>query len=132
MVGDSDIVRTEHVVELYRLIPNAKLAVLPDTDHIGILVQHAEWTAGMITEFLSAPMPDEPQKGQLEALEHDFPKGIGRPATDALLAAGYTHLEQLTRVKAGDIKALHGVGPKAIDILRETLAEKDLSFADKH
>lgn len=130
MVGDSDIVRTEHAVELYRLIPNAKLAVLPDTDHIDILVQHAEWTAGMITEFLSAPMPEETQKEQLEELEHDFPKSIGRPATNALLVAGYTRLEQLTRVREVVIKQLHGVGPKAIKILRAMLAEKGLSFDD--
>jgi pimeloyl-ACP methyl ester carboxylesterase len=131
MVGDSDIVRTEHAVELYRLIPNTKLAVLPDTDHIGILVQHAEWTAGMITEFLSAPVSEETQKEQLEELEHDFPKSIGRPATDALLAAGYTRLEHVTRVREADIKALHGVGPKAINILRATLTEMGLAFADK-
>ena len=124
MVGDNDIVRTEHAVDLYRLIPNAKLAVVPDTDHVGILGQHATWTAGMISEFLSAPMPEQP-----EALEHDFPKAIGRPATNALLAAGYTRLEQLTRVREADIKQLHGVGPKAINILRATLAEKGLSFA---
>ena len=29
MIGDADIVRAEHAVEMYRLIPNAKLAVLP-------------------------------------------------------------------------------------------------------
>jgi hypothetical protein len=62
--------------------------------------------------------------------ESDFPKSIGRPATGALLAAGYTRLEQLTRVREVDIKRLHGVGPKAINILRATLAEKGLSFAD--
>ncbi len=131
MVGDNDIVRTEHAVELYRLIPNAKLAVLPDTDHVGILVQHAAWTAAMISEFLSAPMPEETEQAQLEDLEHDFPKSIGRPATNALLVAGYTRLEQLTNVREVDIKQLHGVGPKAIKILRETLAAKGLSFADK-
>lgn len=126
VVGDSDIVRTEHAVELYRLLPHAKLAVLPDTDHIGVLVQHAEWTAAMIAEFLSAPLPEKEQSAELA---HDFPKGIGRPATGALLAAGYTQLEQLTRVREVDIKQLHGVGPKAIKILRATLAEKGLSFA---
>lgn len=131
MVGDSDIVRTEHAVELYRLIPNAKLAVLPDTDHVGILVQHAAWTAGIITEFLSASMPETIQPEQPEALEHDFPKSIGRPATNALLAAGYTRLEQLTKVRETDIKALHGVGPKAIKILSSTLAQKGLSFANR-
>jgi pimeloyl-ACP methyl ester carboxylesterase len=131
IVGDSDIVRTEHAVDLYRLIPNAKLAVLPDTDHVGILVQHAAWTAGMITEFLSTPMPETAQPEQPETLEHDFPKSLGRPATDALLAAGYTRLEQLTRVRESDIKALHGIGPQAIKILSSTLAEKGLSFANR-
>jgi pimeloyl-ACP methyl ester carboxylesterase len=131
MVGDNDIVRTEHAVELYRLIPDAKLAVLPDTDHIGILVQHAAWTAGMVGEFLSAPMPEKTEQGPLEEREHDFPKSIGRPATNALLAAGYTRLEQLARVREVDIKQLHGVGRKAIKILRAELAEKGLSFSDK-
>lgn len=60
---------------------------------------------------------------------HDFPKGIGRPATNALLHAGYISLEQLTTVTAKQIADLHGVGPKAIRILKETLAQKGLSFA---
>lgn len=129
IVGDGDIVRTEHAVELYRLIPDAKLAVLPDTDHVDIVVRHAEWTASMVNEFLNTPMPEQTQKEQLEEQEHDFPKGIGRPATGALLAAGYTRLEDLTMVTEGDIKQLHGVGPKAIRVLHEALAEKELSFA---
>ncbi len=33
MVGDRDGLRVEHVVECYRLIPNAQLAVLPNADH---------------------------------------------------------------------------------------------------
>lgn len=126
MVGDSDIVRTEHAVDLYRLIPHASLAVLPATDHVGILIQRAGWLAGMIADFLDAPMLPESQP----TAAHDFPKSIGSPATRALLEAGYTRLEQLTRVREADIKALHGVGPRAINILRETLAEKGLSFAD--
>jgi len=69
-------------------------------------------------------------KSQSETPEHDFPKSIGRPATSALLVAGYTRLEQLTKVSEADIQKLHGVGPKAIGILRATLAEKGLSFAD--
>lgn len=129
MVGDSDIVRTEHAVDLSRLIPNAKLAVLPATDHIGILVQRAAWLAAMITDFLDAPMSQE--SSQDDQPESDFPKSIGHPATDALVAAGYTRLEQLTRVTERDIKQLHGVGPKAITILRATLAEQGLSFAKK-
>jgi hypothetical protein len=60
--------------------------------------------------------------------ETDFPRQIGRPATGALAAAGYTRLEQLTHVTEAELLKLHGVGPKAIRILRETLAAQGLSF----
>jgi NAD-dependent DNA ligase len=59
---------------------------------------------------------------------HDFPK-IGAPATGALIHAGYTRLEQLTKFSEKELLALHGVGPKAVRILREALAEKGLAFA---
>jgi hypothetical protein len=131
MVGDRDIVRAEHAVELYRLIPQATLAILPATDHIGILFQRAEWLTAMMSDFLDAAPPAETPKADLEEGEHDFPKHIGRTATSALLAAGYTRLEQLTKVRETDIKMLHGVGPKALNILRTMLAEKGLAFTDK-
>jgi len=57
----------------------------------------------------------------------DFPK-IGAPATRALEAAGYSRLEQLTRITEAELGQLHGMGPKALVILRETLQEKGLSF----
>ena len=60
----------------------------------------------------------------------DLPK-IGAPATSALALAGYTQLAQLTHVSAAELLKLHGVGPKAIRILRETLAAKGLAFADE-
>jgi uncharacterized protein YdhG (YjbR/CyaY superfamily) len=56
-----------------------------------------------------------------------FPK-IGAPATRALEAAGYTRLEQLTKVSEAELGQLHGMGPKALGILREALKEKGLSF----
>ncbi|TMC15652.1 MAG: alpha/beta hydrolase [Chloroflexi bacterium] len=67
MAGDSDIVRLEHVVELFRLLgggvpgdnvglPNSQLAVLPGTTHI-TLVDRADWLISMITGFLDAPRP---------------------------------------------------------------------------
>jgi hypothetical protein len=58
----------------------------------------------------------------------DFPK-LSQPAHRALAEAGYTHLEQLTKVTPADLLKLHGFGPKAIRILRQALAEKGLSFA---
>lgn len=60
--------------------------------------------------------------------EHDFPK-IGQPATRALLAAGYTSLDQLTKLTEADILKLHGMGPKALGILRQALAGQGQAFA---
>jgi hypothetical protein len=44
--------------------------------------------------------------------KHDFPAGMGKPATRALVAAGYTNLEQLSRVTESELLKLHGMGPK--------------------
>jgi pimeloyl-ACP methyl ester carboxylesterase len=68
IIGDSDIVRPEGAVELFRLLgggvpgdfaglPRSQLAVLPGTTHVG-LVDRAEWLASMIPPFLDAPMPE--------------------------------------------------------------------------
>ncbi len=60
---------------------------------------------------------------------HDLPAGIGRPATNALTAAGYTRLDQLTTATEADILKLHGVGPKAVGMLRDALAACGMAFA---
>lgn len=52
----------------------------------------------------------------------DLPKGIGRPATQALINAGITTLAQLRRMGEAELLAMHGVGPKAVGILREALS----------
>jgi pimeloyl-ACP methyl ester carboxylesterase len=57
MIGDADIVRPEHAVEMFRLLPHAQLAILPGTDHMTI-VKRADWQVSMIEAFLDAPMPD--------------------------------------------------------------------------
>jgi len=55
MIADGDIVRPEHAVEMFRLLPHAQLAVLPGTDHM-TLVNRAEWQVSMIKAFLDAPV----------------------------------------------------------------------------
>jgi hypothetical protein len=57
-----------------------------------------------------------------------LPRGIGRPATRALLAAGYSDLAQLDGVPAAELLRLHGVGPKAVPVLREALVARGLSL----
>jgi pimeloyl-ACP methyl ester carboxylesterase len=63
VVGDRDIVRLEHAVELSRLLPNARLLVLPagHGDYLGEIVaapdaeRYPQLTAGLIEEFLALP-----------------------------------------------------------------------------
>jgi pimeloyl-ACP methyl ester carboxylesterase len=56
MAGDADIVRPEHAVQMFRLLPHGQLAMLPGTDH-GTLLQRPDWVVSMIEAFLDAPMP---------------------------------------------------------------------------
>ena len=60
----------------------------------------------------------------------EFPRTIGKVAARELSAHGYTRYEQLTSVAATALLAIHGVGPKAIRILGDELAERGLAFAD--
>jgi len=65
-----------------------------------------------------------------DRLRHDFPAGLAQPALRALSAAGYTRLAQLTNVKEADLLKLHGMGPKAIELLRSALEADGRPFAD--
>ena len=62
ITADSDIVRPEHSVALFRLLgggvcgdlvglPNAQLAIVPGTTHVG-LTNRGDWLVPMINEFL--------------------------------------------------------------------------------
>lgn len=67
---------------------------------------------------------------QKKQQEHDFPK-TSQPALRALNNAGYTKLEQLTNVSEKELAKLHGMGPKALGILKEALKAKGLAFKAK-
>ena len=54
IVGDADVIRPEHAVEMFRALPQAQLAVLPGTDHMTVTAR-TEWLVPMITAFLDAP-----------------------------------------------------------------------------
>jgi uncharacterized protein YdhG (YjbR/CyaY superfamily) len=63
-----------------------------------------------------------------EGLKTEFPTSMGKVAPRELANAGYTRLKQLTKVSEAELLKIHGVGPKAIRILREELKEKGMSF----
>ncbi len=65
IAGDADLVRPEHVVEMFRSLgggrpgdivplPDARLAILPGTSHIGLL-DRVDWLHSMIDDFLNPP-----------------------------------------------------------------------------
>lgn len=65
IIGDADVVRPEHAVEMFRLLgggvpgdlgpmPQTQLAVLPGTTHVGVL-DRVDWLASMILAFLTPP-----------------------------------------------------------------------------
>jgi predicted flap endonuclease-1-like 5' DNA nuclease len=60
----------------------------------------------------------------------EFPHGTGKVATRELAANGYTRYDQLTTVSAEELLKIHGIGQKAIRILRGELAARGLPFAD--
>jgi pimeloyl-ACP methyl ester carboxylesterase len=49
--GDSDLMRPEHAVDEYRLIPDSRLAILPGTTHVE-LTSRTDWLVPMIEQFL--------------------------------------------------------------------------------
>ena len=69
IIGDSDLVRPEHAVEMFRLLgggvfgdtpaglPASQLAILPGTSHVTV-VNRGDLLVPMITSFLDAPMPN--------------------------------------------------------------------------
>ena len=75
VLGDSDVVRLEHAVELFNLLgggvmgdfgglPKSQFAVLPGTTHYippgSGLLDRSDWLLSMIRPFLDAPVATEP------------------------------------------------------------------------
>jgi pimeloyl-ACP methyl ester carboxylesterase len=69
VMGDSDVIRPEHAVALFRLLgggvpgglvslPSSQLAILPGMTHGTIVLERTGELVAMIEAFLAAPMPD--------------------------------------------------------------------------
>lgn len=60
----------------------------------------------------------------------DLPK-IGKPATNALHNIGVKSLEAVSKYERTELLGIHGVGPKAIELLEEALKANDLNFKNE-
>lgn len=67
-------------------------------------------------------------RGESPAGTSGLPANIGKPATRALLGAGIADLDQVARRTEAELLALHGVGPRAVRLLGEALAERGTDF----
>lgn len=61
--------------------------------------------------------------------DNDLPAKLALPAQRALAGAGIRRLDQLALLSEDELKRLHGIGPKALDQLRDALAARGLSYA---
>ena len=57
-----------------------------------------------------------------------FPKGVSGPALRALDSAGVRSVADLAQWHEADLAKLHGMGPKALDLLREALESSGRTF----
>jgi pimeloyl-ACP methyl ester carboxylesterase len=69
VIGDQDIVKPEHAVEMFRLlgggkpgdmgtpVPDDQLAILPGTSHIGVMMSQGELFGEMAAKFIDPPPP---------------------------------------------------------------------------
>lgn len=53
VVGDRDFVRVDHAARMQELIPDARLAVLPDTTHMELTTRRADLLRSLVEEFLA-------------------------------------------------------------------------------
>lgn len=60
----------------------------------------------------------------------EFPRSLGKVATRELAVHHLTRYDQLTSVSESELLSIHGVGPKAVGILREELAARGLGFRE--
>ena len=53
---------------------------------------------------------------------------MGRPAQRALASVGITSVDQTTRLTESELKKLHGMGPKAIGLIKAELKRRGKSL----
>ncbi|HYH13538.1 MAG TPA: hypothetical protein VD789_14360 [Thermomicrobiales bacterium] len=88
------------------------------------------WVAMRFGKMKRGEQPVDPAAVRVvEEQPSDLPGGLGSPARRALAGAGIATLADLSGWREKDVLALHGMGPKAMPVLRQALADAGLSFA---
>lgn len=59
---------------------------------------------------------------EISTIRDQFPTGIAAPALRALYAAGYRKLDDVVKITDEELLSLHGMGPKAVRLIREAIS----------
>ena len=102
MGGDRDMVRLEHLLETFRALPRAQLAILPGTVH-ATLIERPEWFMDIVNAFLAEPMP-EPEK----CLQRSRPRSRSLPFRDVRLG-------RFSYVRRDEEEVYPTTGPDGVD-----------------
>lgn len=62
--------------------------------------------------------------------DSSFPKSMGKVAPHSLIAHGIKDMDQATGFTEKELLKIHGVGPKAIRILKEELSKSNKSLKE--
>ncbi|MBX8465839.1 DUF1801 domain-containing protein [Deinococcus sp. RIT780] len=98
--------------------PDRAVLTLRDPDTVAA---HSDAVQGIVRQWI-AQLPAAPAD--------DLPR-VGAPARRALATAGITTLADLAPRTEKEVAGLHGLGPKALGLLREALRERGLTFSDE-
>jgi hypothetical protein len=105
--------------------PEANLRI-PGREDVALAGINGMESNALVRQAWYAAAPDS-LSARLRAAEEavagevgDLPKSIGTPATRALVERGITCLADLDGVDKDELASWHGVGPKAVRILRES------------
>ncbi len=69
-------------------------------------------------------------KGEVDGMPTGLPN-IGKPATNALHNIGVKSLEAVSKYERTVLLGIHGIGPKAIELLEEALKAHNLNFKNE-
>lgn len=86
------------------------------------LIPHAAFHLGLLRQMVErVRQADSHSEGGL-------PAGLAQPALRALAGMGIKRIDQLAAFREAEIKGLHGIGPNALNLLRQALAAQGLTF----
>ena len=92
-------------------------------------LRHDTFHEGLYGAYSAWHQPGEAlQMTSNEAPPTEFPRSIGKVAARELARAGYTRFEHLTQVSKKSLLAIHGVGPKSLNILEQELEKRGLAY----